>query len=35
MDFGEQLKQQRVKHIVSSYQLAGTEIEDFEQYLAD
>jgi hypothetical protein len=35
MDIGERLKQQRVKHIVSSYQLDGTETEDFEQYLAD
>jgi hypothetical protein len=30
------LNQQRVKHIVSSYQLAGTEdVDSFEQYLAD
>ncbi len=34
MDFREQLKQQRVKHIVSSYQLAGTDAESFEHYLA-
>jgi hypothetical protein len=35
MNFGEQLKRQRVKHIVSSYQLAGTDIEAFDQYLTD
>jgi hypothetical protein len=35
MDFREQLKQQRVKHIVSSYQLAGTDAEAFDHYLAD
>ncbi len=39
MDFGKQFKeqvnQQRVKHIVSSYQLAGTDEGAFEHYLAD
>lgn len=33
MEFKEQLQQQRVKHIVSSYQLAGNDRETFHRYL--
>lgn len=33
MELREQIKQQRVKHIVSSYQLAGEETEAFNHYL--
>lgn len=33
MELGEQIKQQRVKHIVRSYQLEGNETEAFHEYL--
>lgn len=35
MDIQEQISQQRVKHIVSSYQLAGNEMSQVEAYLTD
>ncbi len=35
MDLGEQLKRQRVKHIVSSYQLDGDDVEAFHLYLEE
>ncbi len=35
MKLGEQLNRQRVKHIISSYQLEGNEPEAFNQYLED
>ncbi|NJR49292.1 MAG: hypothetical protein HC780_06715 [Leptolyngbyaceae cyanobacterium CSU_1_3] len=35
MTLEQQLSQQRVKHIVSSYQLDGTETEAFATYLSD
>ncbi|HEY9617752.1 MAG TPA: hypothetical protein V6C64_12970 [Microcoleaceae cyanobacterium] len=34
MEIGEQLRQQRVKHIVSSYQLGGTDEPAFHENLA-
>jgi hypothetical protein len=35
MELGEKLKQHRVKHIISSYQLEGDESEPFNYYLDD
>ena len=35
MEIWQQLSRQRVKHIVSSYQLAGDEVNQFESYLED
>ncbi|QZZ19876.1 hypothetical protein J5X98_21600 [Leptothermofonsia sichuanensis E412] len=35
MELGEQLSRQRVKHIVSSYQLEGNEAETFNSSLED
>ncbi|WP_421657662.1 hypothetical protein [Leptothermofonsia sp. ETS-13] len=35
MKLREQLNRQRVKHIISSYQLEGNESEVFNQYLED
>jgi hypothetical protein len=35
MELGEQLNQQRVKHIISSYQLEGNEAEAFNHHLED
>jgi hypothetical protein len=35
MDIQEQISRQRVKHIVSSYQLAGNETSQVEAYLDD
>ncbi|MCU0567329.1 MAG: hypothetical protein MUF49_12110 [Oculatellaceae cyanobacterium Prado106] len=35
MEIWEQLSQQRVKHIVSSYQLSGDEVTGFDRYLED
>lgn len=34
MEIGEQLRQQRVKHIVSSYQLSGSDSQAFHENLA-
>ncbi|MGI0488087.1 hypothetical protein ACN4EK_21820 [Pantanalinema rosaneae CENA516] len=34
MHIGEQLRQQRVKHIVSSYQLRGIDDQAFDEHLA-
>jgi hypothetical protein len=35
MDIQEEVKQQRVKHIVASYQLGGEEEQQFNTYLED
>ncbi|NJO43895.1 MAG: hypothetical protein HC769_21930 [Cyanobacteria bacterium CRU_2_1] len=35
MEIWQQLSQQRVKHIVSSYQLGGDEANQFDNYLAE
>jgi hypothetical protein len=35
MEIWQQLSRQRIKHIVSSYQLAGDEVNPFESYLED
>lgn len=35
MEIWQQLSQQRVKHIVSSYDLSGTEVKQFNSYLEE
>jgi hypothetical protein len=35
MEIWQQLSRQRIKHIVSSYQLAGDEVNQFDAYLED